>query len=418
MGAKYLFLSLLALSSSLSTCAARVISDQELATLKYNSTIKPAAINSTKWQPHDFNWEAARARSGPKSTWKGLSVNLNESSHARAFLTPDKAHFRIANVTSNVTSTDLIVAKPHELIVPVVLAWFAGLSWATIAEVTTTGLTIAGTVSAIQGCVTDDGSNWGTFNCIVGLAGSIWGVGQAAKAAYAGAKALGWFARSSATWLGSGLEAIELSAFTKRGEMNPEHYQIVHERLVSHVLNQTFGSSEFIGYAGEDHRLGARHDEHLHPRAPIFRFSHPRHGLMDIASREHVDGTRFTITFANGLEEKRGLDRLGRRQTFQHEALNGDILEARFDEEAANADPCNPSFDAQAAFGQIEDTIGCFTQGSWPDNGVLKAQLYDSSCEATFGFIHMGFFANSNDATKLENLQPAGMPLTGCEDTK
>ncbi|RWA04938.1 hypothetical protein EKO27_g10172 [Xylaria grammica] len=354
--------------------------------------------------------EAKRALSGPKGTWKGLYVNLTDNKHAASVLTTDVALYRADSaITSDLTifnGTD-----PRTDILPV-LAWLVGMSWATVVEVGVTGVAVAGTVSAIQGCVTNDGSSWGNFNCIVGIVGSVVGIGQAARAAYAGAKALGWFARSSSTWLDSGLEAIELSAFAKR-ELHPDRFQIIHERLISHVLNETFGHSEFIGYASADHRLGARDDEHLHPHAPIFRFKHPRHGLMDIAAREHLTGTRFAISYANGLE-KRGLDHLGRRQSFQHEQLSGEILEARFDEEAAQSDPCNPMFDAAGAFDQLEDAIGCFTGGSWPDGNVPKAQVYDSSCEATMGFAHAAFFENNSTADVLKNLEPSGMPLPEC----
>ncbi|KAI1409880.1 hypothetical protein F5Y13DRAFT_192891 [Hypoxylon sp. FL1857] len=406
MGVGILFVGFLLMGSSLRTCKAEIIPNSTMTVTK--------AFNTTKWQPNNFPWEEKRALSGAKETWKGLYVNLTENKHAAAVLTPDVAHFRTSTGRNISTTTDLAVIEPHEHFLPA-LAWFAGMSWATAGEIALTGLTILGTISAIQGCVTDDGSAWGNFNCVVGILGSVVGIGQAARGAYAGIKALGWFARSSPKWLATGLDAIELAAFAKR-ELHPERYQILHERLISHALNQTFGESEFIGYASEDHRLGARHDEHLHPLAPIFRFRHPRHGLMDVAAREHISGTRFTITYANGLE-KRGLDHLGRRQSFQHEALNGAILEARFDEEAAQADPCNPTFDAANAFDQLENEIKCFTNGNWPDGSVLKAQIYDSSCEATMGFVHMAFFENNSTAEVLQNMKPAGMPLPECGST-
>ncbi|KAI0545613.1 hypothetical protein F4679DRAFT_458380 [Xylaria curta] len=388
-----LALGLLLLTGSLKTCNATAIQSANTTTM--------AVINSSKWQPDDFDWEAKRALSGPKGTWKGLYVNLTENKHAASVLTTEVALYRPNSIGSDLTIFN--GTSPRTDIVPVVLAWFAGLSWATIGEVGFTLLTVASTVSAIQGCVTDDGSAWGNYNCVVGLIGSVVAIGQAARAAYLGAKALGWFARSAAT-------AVELSAFAKR-ELHPDRFHVIHERLIGHVLNETFGHSEFIGYASSDHRLGARDDEHLHPHTPIFRLRHPRHGLMDIAAREHITGTRFTISYANGLE-KRGLDHLGRRQSFQHEHISGEILEARFDEEAAMADPCNPTFDAAGAFDQLEDTIKCFTSGNWPDGRILKAHLYDSSCQATMGFVHMAFFKNSALADDvLKNIEPAGMPL-------
>ncbi|KAI1360229.1 hypothetical protein F5Y08DRAFT_317855 [Xylaria arbuscula] len=268
-------------------------------------------------------------------------------------------------------------------------------------------------VSAIHGCVTGGGGLWGSFDCVVGIAGLVVSIGQAARGVYPGVKAAGWLATSSSRWLHSGLELIELTAFAKR-ELRPDRFQLIHERIISHVLNETFGHSEFIGYTSADHRLGARDDDHLHPHAPIFRFKHPRHGFMDIASREHVTGTRFTISYAKGLE-KRDLDHLGRRQSFQHEKLTGGILEARFDEEAAKADRCNPTFDAAGAFDQLEDTVKCFTGGNWPDGNILMAKFYDSSCEATMGFAHLAFFENESNGKGLENLTPSGMPLPHCD---
>ncbi|KAI1148196.1 hypothetical protein F4825DRAFT_434808 [Nemania diffusa] len=392
-------LGLLVLLGSLRTCNAAAIQSAKATAV--------AVVNSSKWQPDDFDWDAKRALSGPMGTWKGLYVNLTDNSYAASVLTTEVALYR--TVTSDLTIYN--GTSPRTDIIPV-LAWFAGMSWASLIEIGLTGLEVLGTISAIQGCITDDGSDWGNFNCIVGLTGTVVSIGQAVRGAYLGMKALGWFARSSTTWFKSGLELIELSAFAKR-ELHPDRFQIIHERLISHVLNETFGHSEFIGYASSNHRLGARDDEHLHPHAPIFRFQHPRHGLMDIASREHLTGTRFTISYANGIE-KRGLDHLGRRQSFQHEQLSSGIMEARFDEEAAQSDGCNPTFDAASAFDQVEDSIKCFTGGKWPDGNVLKTQLYDSSCKATMGFVHSAFFENNSTADGLGKMKPSGMPLPEC----
>jgi hypothetical protein len=211
-------LGLLVLLGSLRTCNATAIQNA--------NTTAMAVINSSKWQPDDFDWEAKRALSGPQGTWKGLYVNLTDNKHAASVLTTEVALYRTGSaIISDVTIFN--GTGPRTDIVPV-LAWFAGMSWATAAEVGTTLLTVAGTISAIQGCITDDGSAWGNYNCVVGLAGSVVSIGQAARGLYAGAKGLGWFARSSATWLNSGLEAIELSAFAKR-ELHPDRFQIIHE---------------------------------------------------------------------------------------------------------------------------------------------------------------------------------------------
>lgn len=423
MGVLWLGTLLLGLGAGLRPCSAELQSASKQHVTR-DTSLNPIQVghghdvsnssssNSSKivWQPANWDWEAKRQLSGPKESWKGLYVNITENKHAAAVLTADNAHFRVGNgnETRHAVTTDLAVINDPERVIPA-LAWFAGMSWATAVEVAGVGLGIWGAISAVQSCVTDDGSAWGNFNCIGGILSTVIGVGAAAKATFVGIKGLGWFARSSATWLESGLEAIELGVFSKREDVDPEVYQRFHERIVGYTLNQTFGSSELIGYTSENHRLGARHDEHLHPRAPIFRVQHPRHGQMDIAAREHKRGTRWTITYANGLDDKR--DRLGRRQTFQHEALQGSVLEVMFDTAAAEADSCNPTFDAAAAFDQLDKEFHCFTGGNWPDQTILKVQLYDSSCQQTFGFAHAAIFPNGDGDDALQNLQPAGMPL-------
>ncbi|KAI0856121.1 hypothetical protein F4860DRAFT_494134 [Xylaria cubensis] len=226
---------LLLLLSSLRTCHAAAIIQSS------NTTTAMAVVidSSSKWQPDNFDWEETkRALSGPKETWKGLYVNLTDNKHAAAsVLTTEVALYR---TNSAITSDGTILndTGPRTDIIPV-LGWFAGMSWATATEGALTGLTVASTISAIQGCITDDGSAWADYNCIVALVGSLVSIGQAARGAYAGTKALGWFASSSATWLSSGLETIELSAFVKR-ELHPDRFQIIYERLISHGL--THGS--------------------------------------------------------------------------------------------------------------------------------------------------------------------------------
>ncbi|KAI0182675.1 hypothetical protein EV127DRAFT_449048 [Xylaria flabelliformis] len=304
---------LLLFLSSLRTChAAAIVQSSNTAT-----AMAVVIDSSSKWQLDNFDWETKRAlSSGPKETWKkGLYVNLTDNEHAASVLTTEVALYR----TNSAITSDLTIFNgtgPRTDLVPV-LAWFAGMSWATAAEGGLTGLAVASAISAIEGCVRDDGSAWADYNCIVALVGSVVSIGQTARGACAGVKALEWFARSSTTWLNPGLEAIELSAFAKR-ELHPDRFQMILERLISRVLNETFGHSEFIGYASSDHRLGAGDDEHLHPHAPVFCFRHSRHELMDLAVREHLKGTLFTMSYANGLE-KRGLGHLVRRQSFQHE---------------------------------------------------------------------------------------------------
>lgn len=235
--------------------------------------------------------------------------------------------------------------------------------------------------------------------CAFGIAGTILSIGTS----YQAARGAGWFARASNTWSNSGLELIDLSVFSKRTEAD---YQNVHEYIMRDVLRSSFGEPEFLGYVSDEHTLSRRDDEHLHLAAPIFRINHPRHGLLDIASREHVDSTRFTISFANhGLEK---------RQTFQHERLSNHLMEARFDRTAMLADPARPHFNAAGGYAQVEQSVKCAAGKTWRAGSVLSAQFYDNSAKATFGFASLGIFPNRNTEKNLQAFKPHGMPLKVC----
>jgi hypothetical protein len=181
--------------------------------------------------------------------------------------------------------------------------------------------------------------------------------------------------------------------------------------VLSIVLRRSFGSdSELLGYVPRGHHLAGRDDEYLHPEAPVFRFLHPRHGLMDVAARRHINGTRFTLSYAGKATGNQ------KRQSFQHERLSSEVFMARFDEGAAMADPSNPTFDASGGYQQLDDSINCFVGqngNTWPDGGVIDMQMYDTSSETTFGWVTMGIVDqdNSDSETGVEAITPAGMPL-------
>ncbi|RYP93876.1 hypothetical protein DL770_000072 [Monosporascus sp. CRB-9-2] len=158
-----------------------------------------------------------------------------------------------------------------------------------------------------------------------------------------------------------------------------------------------------MGYVSDGHRLNRRDDEHLHPRAPIYRTKHPRHGHMDIAAREHVNGTRFTSSYAN--------HGLGKRQSFQHERLSEHLFESRLDSRARAADPADPAFNPAGAYQQIEDSIKYFGAGSLREGQVLSDQTYDDTNRARFGFASMSIFENNDAGSTLQYFQPSGMPL-------
>lgn len=168
------------------------------------------------------------------------------------------------------------------------------------------------------------------------------------------------------------------------------------------VLTRSFGAPEFLGYASLGHRLTLRDEDHLHPRAPIFRIDHPKHGFMDIATRQHKNYTRITATYAHGL---------GKRQSFQHERLSDHLFEGRFDEAATEADPANPSFDAAGGYQQIEDGIQCYAGDTWQAGDVLSIQMYDTTANATFAFGSIGIFEDSGVDSALADFTPTGLPL-------
>ena len=326
------------------------------------------------WTPDDFDWSSLKV--APKDQWSGLYINLTTNP-----LPTHAALYQMGNPG---------VIGGHDVLF---VAFSLGLLWRGFKAAAAVG----GIVTAIQGCVTNDGSASAVAGCTFGIAGTIVGIGSAYKAA----SSAGWFARAANTWDNSGLESIALDVFSKRSQ---DFYQEYHEALISDVLRQAFGDDpEFIGYVNDGHRLSRRDDEHLHARAPIFRIDHPRHGLMDIASRDHVNGTRITATYANhGLQP---------RQTFQHEHLSDHVFEGRFDGPAQAADPANPDFDAAGGYQEIEDSINCFAGGTWQPGDVMDVQMYDVTNEATFAFASLGIFENNDADSELQNLQPAGMPL-------
>ncbi|KAJ7065582.1 hypothetical protein C8F01DRAFT_1020911 [Mycena amicta] len=332
-----------------------------------NTTTTGTTAVISQFTPPDYDWEGLRALLPPKAEWKGLYINKTENANSTVLALIDPEFMRLE------------LSGEHELFI---LGWLAGLSWATIGGWV---LGAAGTVSAIQGCVTDDGSAWGNYNCIVGLAGTLWGIGTGVKTA-----AALWYGRPENGWSEADTELVDIALLWTRSQ---DEYQELHERLVHSVLKRAFGDAEHIGYVSDGHRLSRRDDEHLHRRAPIFRVVHPRHGAMDFASREHVNGTRLTVTYANGVEK------LGKRQSYQHEHLSSYILEGRFDGPASRDDPANPTFDAGSSFDRLEDAIKCHTPSQqWGAGDVLNTQLFDGSNQATFGYASMALFENSDQA--------------------
>ncbi|RYP09970.1 hypothetical protein DL764_000965 [Monosporascus ibericus] len=325
------------------------------------------------WTPDDFDWSSLRV--APKEEWNGLYLNLTET-----HLAMDSQLMQMGKQGE--------LDGHHVLFLP----FAVGLAWQALNVAVAAG----SMATAIQGCATNDGSPGAVAGCVFGIAGTALSIGSGFKAA----QSAGWFARASNTWDQSGLESIALDVFNKRSQ---DAWQEMHDELLHDVLRRAFGAPEFMGYVSDGHRLSRRNDEHLHPRAPIYRIKHPRHGHMDIAAREHVNGTRFTLSYAN--------HGLGKRQSFQHERLSDHLFEGRFDSSARAADPALPAFDPAGAYQQIEDSIQCIGAGSWREGQVLSAQMYDDTNKLTFGFASMGIFENHDADSTLQDFQPSGMPL-------
>jgi hypothetical protein len=143
----------------------------------------------------------------PQEEWKGLYINLTEH--------PVEEH------------AALLELGPHDVIDGhdiVGLAFLAGMSIRTGISIVTTAVGIG---LAIDGCATSDGSPNGTLQCVLGIAGTIAGLGLAYKGASTAVK--GWLGIGANVWDSSGLESIALDVFSKRSQ---ELEQMVHELVM------------------------------------------------------------------------------------------------------------------------------------------------------------------------------------------
>ncbi|KAF4311751.1 hypothetical protein GTA08_BOTSDO12677 [Botryosphaeria dothidea] len=221
------------------------------------------------------------------------------------------------------------------------LLWDLGLAWHVLVAAVGAG----STVTAIQGCVANDGSASATAACVFGIASTIVTIGSA----YQAMQAAGW-----------------------RGEEDDaELHQRRLEAAIHHILGRSFGHDpELLGHVGHTHRLGRRDAQYyLHPRAPLFRFSHPALGLMDLAAREHANGTHFTLS------------------------------------------PLRRPPPPDAAYDDVLDAVSCFAGGEWRDGHVLSVQMYDNTHHATFGYASLGILENGDADADLKAFGPTGMPL-------
>ncbi|KAJ7828463.1 hypothetical protein B0H14DRAFT_2516606 [Mycena olivaceomarginata] len=332
------------------------------------------------WTPEDFDWNSLPV--APRDQWRGRYLNLTQH--------PLPNHPKIALLMEigepgQIDGTDVLF-----------IPFIVGLAW----QALNVAVGIGSIATAIQGCATSDGSAGSVAGCVFGIAGTVLSIGSAFKAA----QSAGWLARAHSGFEGSGLENIALDVFQKRVE--DDWHQARHDDLMSRVLGDFSREPiEFLGYAPEAHRLARRGEGDLHPHAPVFRFTHPKYGLMDIVSRDHANSTRFTVSYVGPNT------RFGKRQSFQHETLSTDLFEARFDGGIEAQDP-GADFNAASGYQQIENTIQCFGPGTWEAGNVLSAQMFDNSAQETFAFASMGVFADDSTDGTLEAFTPRGMPFS------
>lgn len=149
---------------------------------------------------------------------------------------------------------------------------------------------------------------------------------------------------------------------------------------------------EFLGYAEDDHRL-AKKDFGIHPRVPMFRFDHFKHGSMEMTTRDTLNGTFVTAAYSDhpthllGRRQIQDLKQKKKRQeVYDHELFQTGVLEARFDAGASQADPASINADAGTLFKTFEPEVACFMHGNYKDKSILDVQMYDKTNKATFGF--------------------------------
>ena len=126
------------------------------------------------WTPDDFDWGVFNI--APKEQWNGLYLNLTEHPLPQT-------HELMALGKQSTLGSDAVLIIPFSV----------GILWQAFSLASTLG----GIATAIQGCVTTDGSPGSVAGCAFGVAGTIVGIGSGYKAA----QKAGWFASAANTWV-------------------------------------------------------------------------------------------------------------------------------------------------------------------------------------------------------------------------
>lgn len=357
-----------------------------------------------KWTPEDFDWN------GPphmRTADVASGIWMNESSISDTTLAKNL-------VINNHTTTQI----GNERFIGVVA--FLGLAFR-LGTLALAGVTLKDTIDT---CKQTAGGEATKIECAKGVIATAF--------AFGGAYSTGKTLISQAERqifphrFVNNLVELELEPILRR-DLDDEQTQnqMLHHNTVRHLLRSMSHANdsepEFLGYADDDHRL-ARRDGGLHPLVPTFRFEHYKLGSMELASRDTVNATYFSLAptgssmhllgRAQQIERVRKMKK--REEVYDHELIMGGAVEARFDTEASKADPADLPADAGQLFDTFEPEVECFIDGDFPDSSILDVQMYDQTNKATFGFGSIGIYGSEEDAASIESMKPEGMPLPSC----
>lgn len=357
-----------------------------------------------KWTPEDFDWTGPQYM---RTAEVSSGIWMNESSMPSTT--------QVKTLVANNHTTTQIGNQRFVAILP-----FLGLAYR-LGTIALAGVTLKDTIDT---CKQTAGGSATKGACAKGVISTAFAFGGA----YSASKTLiGQAERQLFPHrFVNDIVELELQPILRRGLDDEQvQSQMLHQNTVRHLLRSMSrvneSEPEFLGYADDDHRL-ARRDGGLHPLVPTFRFEHYKLGSMELASRDTVNGTFFSLAPTGSsmhlLGRSQQIERVRRmkkrEEVYDHELITGGAVEARFDTEASMANPADLQADAGELFGTFEPEFECFVQDDFPDSAVLDVQMYDQTNHATFGFGSIGIYGSEEDAASIETMTPTGMPLPTC----
>lgn len=267
------------------------------------------------------------------------------------------------------------------------LLWDLGLAWHVLVAAVGAG----STVTAIQGCVANDGSASATAACVFGIASTIVTIGSA----YQAMQAAGWFAPR--------LQHVD--AVGPGGNRSGRLHQARRRRRCRAPPTPPRG----------------RHPPHPRPllrtrsRAAGPRWPHPppgppRRPILPAPARP-------AVPLLTPSARPHGP---GRARARQRHALHPVVRQPR--PGAPSELPARAAFQSSlrrplrrpppdAAYDDVLDAVSCFAGGEWRDGHVLSVQMYDNTHHATFGYASLGILENGDADADLKAFGPTGMPL-------